>query len=59
MEYYLDEDLSEEERMVELELNLLRGNHQSAKKQPEKLSEKINGDVTFGFAIPIWKKYVK
>ena len=51
--------LTDEERMAELRANLERGNHQLANLKPEKLEEKIERDVKFGFAVPIDKSIVE
>ena len=53
MDYAVDSELTEEERMVEVNLQLKWGNHKSAASQPEKLKEKVDRDVKFGFAVPV------
>ena len=53
MEYHFDRDLTENERAEELQENLARGNHNSAKSRPEELATKINRKVTYGFALPV------
>ena len=58
MDYKLKEELTDDERMAELEAQLLRGNHLGAKQQPEGLQEKIVFDVEHGFAVPIDKAVV-
>ena len=40
--------------MAELNANLAQGNHRSATKRPDILEEKLERDVKFGFAIPVW-----
>ena len=54
MEYHFDCDLTENERVEELQANLARGNHNSAKSRPEELATKINREVTYGFVLPVW-----
>ena len=54
MEYHFDRDLTESERVEEVQANLLRGNHNSAKDRPKELETKITREVTYGFALPIW-----
>ena len=58
MSYELKEELTEDERMAELEAQLLRGNHLQATQQPEKLKEKVHFDVKCGFAVPVGKLVV-
>lgn len=53
MEYKLKEELTEDERMAELEARLLGGNHLAAAQQSEKLKEKVHFDVNCGFVIPV------
>ena len=40
--------------MAELNANLARGNHCSATKRLDILEEKLEKDVKFGFAVPVW-----
>ena len=47
MEYHFDRDLTENERVEELQANLTRGNHNSAKSRPKELATKINREVTY------------
>ena len=54
MEYYFDRDLTKKERSEELKANLAQGNYNSAKSQSEELEIKINREVIYGFALPIW-----
>lgn len=54
MEYVFNRDLTEDERMVELNANIARRNDSSAKSQPKELEKKINREITFGFALPVW-----
>ena len=54
MEYHFDRDLTESERVEEVQANLLRGNHNSAKDRPKELETKITREVSYGFALPIW-----
>ena len=49
--------LTKEEQRVEL--HLISGNHQLAKLKPERLEEKIGGDMELAFAIPIDKSAVE
>ena len=55
MNYKVKENLTEDERMAELEAYMLRGNHQAARRKPEKLKKKLDRDVEYGFAVPINK----
>ena len=54
MEYHFERDLTEHERVEELQENLARGNHNSAKSRPKELETKITREVIYGFALPIW-----
>ena len=54
IEYHYDRDLTENERLEELQANLTCGNHNSAKSRPEELVTKINREVTYGFALRLW-----
>ena len=58
MNYELKEELTEDERMAELEAQLLCGNYLVAAQQQEKLKEKVNIDVKCDFAVPVGKKVV-
>ena len=53
MDYKLKEELTDDERMAELEAQLLRGNHQGAKQQLEVIIEKKNFDAEHGFAVVV------
>ena len=54
MEYHYDRDLTESEKEEELQTNLTRGNHNSAKSCLKELETKINREVMYGFALPVW-----
>ena len=53
MKYKVTEELTEIERVAELDLTMKRGNHKSAASEPEVLRKKVTTDVEYGFAIPI------
>ena len=53
MDHKLTRELSECERMAELNANIERGNHKGASTKPEKLLEKIHREVKHGYAIPV------
>ena len=53
MDYKLTEELTDDERMAELEAQLLRGNHQGAKQQLEGIIEKKIFDAEHGFAVVV------
>ena len=59
MSYIFKRELSEDERMVELDAQLQRGNHQSASSKAVELVAKVYKDVTYGFALPVAKSVVK
>ena len=40
--------------MAEINANLAQGNHRPATKRPDILKEKLERDVKFGFAVPVW-----
>ena len=40
--------------MAELNANLVQENHRSATERPDTLEEKLERDVKFGFAVPVW-----
>lgn len=51
--------MTDDEIMVELEAQLLEGNHQAATLKPEEFKKKLNCDVKYGFAISINKETVR
>ena len=53
MEYIFDRELNEAEREGEVKAMLARGNHKSAKSEPEQVQRLIAKDVLHGFTIPI------
>jgi hypothetical protein len=53
MLYHFTRELLEEERQKELELQLARGNHKSAKEKSAVASELLLKDVLHGFLIPV------
>jgi hypothetical protein len=59
MEYFFDTELSEEERLAELEANLERGNHQSASQDEPNMKRLLHKDVGHGFALPVPKAAAK
>ena len=59
MDYHFDFDLTEDERMAELEANLERGNHNSAKDDEEVLIKMAYKEVKHGFMVPVSVEIVK
>jgi hypothetical protein len=57
MSYHFTRELSEDERMQELTLQLARGNHNSAKEKEEVAARLLLKDVTHGFSLPVWADY--
>jgi hypothetical protein len=53
MPYHFTRDLSEEERVIELKLQLARGNHKSAKEKWSEASDLLLKDVVHGFSMPV------
>jgi hypothetical protein len=53
------EEITEEDRVKELEANLERGNHKSAQGQEETLSKLLAKDVKHGFAAPLCRGAVQ
>ena len=53
LHYKVTLDLDDMERMAKLTENILRGNHKSATSRPEDLKERVERDVTYGFALPL------
>ena len=51
-DYFLSRDLSEEERMTELDAQLERGNHKSATENEDEINSLLTGDVVHGFVLP-------
>ena len=47
------ENLTEDERMAELEAQMFQGNHQAARKKLEKIKKKSDQDIKYWFAVPI------
>jgi hypothetical protein len=52
MDYFFDTKLSEEQRVLELEANLERGNHKLATSKPKITEKQILKDVYHGFSFP-------
>ena len=52
MTYHFDRELTEDERMAELEAQVLRGNHKSATSDPEGTDKMTGKDVKKGFSLP-------
>jgi len=52
-EYVLKRELTEAERVAEVEAQLERGNHKSATKNEEEVQSLLAGDVKHGFVLPI------
>ena len=59
MDYIYKRELTENERMAELDANIKRGNHKSATSRLEDLLSKVKRDVVYGFALPVCKSVVK
>lgn len=53
MDYRFEWELSEEQRKEELTATIERGNHKSARDEPERLEKALNKDVHHGFAVPV------
>jgi hypothetical protein len=56
---FFKEDISEEQRVRELEANLERGNHKSATSRPEVTESQLHKDVQHGFSLPFSRNLVK
>jgi hypothetical protein len=52
-DYCLNRELTEEERLAELEAQFERGNHKSAVQNMEEVRALLSGDVRRGFVLPI------
>jgi hypothetical protein len=59
MDYFFHQEISEEERMAELEANLERGNHKSATSDPLITTKALHKDVKFGFSLPFPSSLVR
>jgi hypothetical protein len=53
MDYRFTKELSEEQRLSELQANVERGNHQSAESSPAKIGALLAKDVRHGFSLPV------
>lgn len=53
MGYHFTKELTEDQRLLELEAQLRYGNHKSARAQGEKVSNLLARNVRHGFAIPL------
>ena len=53
MHYHFTKELTDDERMAELEAQITRGNHKSATSDPEGTSKMTGKDVTKGFSLPL------
>ena len=53
MSYVFERELDQTTKSEELRTLLARGNHQSAKAHPDRVSNLLEKDVTHGFAIPL------
>jgi hypothetical protein len=58
MDYRYHTELTEEERSDEMLANLERGNHKSAKDEPEQVAKLLKKDVDHGFSLVIPKEQV-
>jgi hypothetical protein len=52
MDYFFETEISESQRVLELEANLARGNHKSATAEPTITEKEIFKDVRHGFSFP-------
>jgi hypothetical protein len=59
MNYFFENDISEEQRVQELEANLKRGNHKSATSAPAITEAELLKDVRHGFSLPFPRCLVK
>ena len=59
MEYKYTRELSRDEKMVELEAQLKKGNHKGATTQEEELKKKLFRDVQYGFLVPVRASVLK
>jgi hypothetical protein len=53
MDYRFTSELTEEERIAELDANVKRGNHKSAEASPAKVTALLAKDVRHGFSLPV------
>ena len=58
MEYELNKELTGDERVVELEAQILWDNHLATAQQALKLKKKVHFNVKCRFAIPVTKDIV-
>ena len=58
-DYFLSRDLSEEERVTELDAQLERGNHKSATENEDEINSLLTGDVVHGFVLPFLAGSIK
>ena len=59
MEYKYTRELNPDEKMVELEAQLIKGNHKGATTQEEELKKKLFRDVQYGFSVPVLASILK
>jgi hypothetical protein len=55
MDYVFTNELDEGQRILEMEANIIRGNHKSASDHQDHLVQLLDRDVKYGFAMPIPK----
>jgi hypothetical protein len=53
MDYKFTTELSEDQRLAELDANVRRGNHKSAEAEPIKVAALLAKDVRHGFSLPV------
>jgi hypothetical protein len=53
MDYKFTTELSEAQRLEELDANVKRGNHKSAEAEPVKVAALLGKDVRHGFSLPV------
>ena len=58
-DYFLSRDLSEDERVAELDAQLERGNHKSATENEDEINSLLTGDVVHGFVLPFLASSIK
>jgi hypothetical protein len=59
MDYFFEYELSEEQRILELEANLERGNHKSSNLEPDITEKEVFKDVQHGFAFPFPRDIIR
>jgi hypothetical protein len=59
MNYFFHQEITEEQRVAELEANLEHGNHKLATTEPQQTAESLHKDVKFGFSLPFLSKLVR